>query len=286
VVICDGVKVLSEDSTRRPKFKSAIVTQEQAQRYAEFIDRLELYLDSHDVFRRCGRVLRFSRNFGFAGLVQWAVESPDVAAECEFVLVLQHDWVFRRGFCLEEVVAAFDDSRVNYLTFSSLSSEENRQQLLDLGWDITSPLRVNGVSVLPLGFFYDRNHICRVSFYRERVFRKYLNKRSSRWQKQTKRFIEDSFGHIIKENLKEVGVDQCFNKWGLALFVEENEECSRSSSSWKPMLKHLDGRKFLPEETLSSFVAEQKEAYLQSLEDFVTSSSCSDAESWGIFAVE
>lgn len=277
-LLCDGYKRISRlENSRKVNFKKALIGDEDAIAYEQYLDNLERFCRMDQKLSRI--VLhRSGRNRGFVGLIKYALmkesdELKDEEADLQmtvfrdqeswrkcwvdtpYTMVLQHDWIFRRKCDLFHLMRAFDEPRLNFLTFSSLSTQTYPDQLL-MHYKYSKIMDLNGVLCWPLDFFYDRNHIVRTSFYTDRVFLESSRSQTVPKHLRVKRFIEDSLGQFIRLEARDIGIERCFEKWGLAIYVEDDEFEAHTNGNWeefknaqKPLLYHIDGRRFQTQAT-------------------------------------
>jgi hypothetical protein len=260
-ILADGFKIHSEiPGAARTNFKKSLIDEQEAERYRQYLDNLEQLIKP----MHYAELSISEKNVGFAGLVKRAVcEQIDTP----LVMVVQHDWAFRRKLDLSPIVDAFQrDEKLNYLTWSSNSTinypirlKEMYSSFLKEDCSSIEPINVGKLKCWPLDFFYDRNHIARTEFYRKRVFQTHVDQEEKPKDMRVKRFIEDSLGHHILNLSKEIGPWNLFEQWGLACVVEDDEMSEPLTfqsnlmrpKGWKPVLLHLDARKFLTNDVLS-----------------------------------
>ncbi|TAD97623.1 MAG: hypothetical protein EAZ97_12185 [Bacteroidetes bacterium] len=194
IVVCDGYKI-----SEKQELKSGMINEKQAKNYLQYIENLKSICPPNF------EILLREQRCGFAENVYFALK------KCifEFVLVVQHDFVFVQSIDFEALIKKyFIENNINYLTFKS-NGKDNRSNYIE-----------QNTEILPLLFLYDRNHLVRKSFYLETVFKKY----------KVKNFIEDSFGQFMKTQLKANIADfDLFRTYIL--------------NSKKNILKHVHGRK-------------------------------------------
>ena len=85
---------------------------------------------------------------------------------------------------------------------------------------------------MPLLFWYDKPHICRTSYYKDYVFGGKHLILKTRKRISVKNFIEDSFGQVVKENIKIGGYGE-FRKYNSFLYYDDPDN---------PAIAHIDGR--------------------------------------------
>jgi|GEM_PF-3267722 len=171
IIVCDGYRV-----SEKTELKRGIITAKQAANYEQYIKNLEAELPAN-----CSVWARDKR-YGFAKNVLHTLKN----CVFEYVLVIQHDFMFVQDIDFEELVTAhFIRDGINYLTFKS-NGKDNKTNYIE-----------QNTPILPLLFLYDRNHLVRKSFYLDYVFKEY----------KVKNFIEDSFGQAMKTCLKENPLD-------------------------------------------------------------------------------
>jgi hypothetical protein len=121
-----------------------------------------------------------------------------------------------------------ENSEINYICFVSRKSigylDHNHPELLKLKSGI---LMIGNLPFVRLFFWYDRIHIAKTSFYQSL----YGVGKFHRYD-----FIEDTFGHEVKNSCKEKGLDG-WSKYHCLLYYPNNGQ-SRGCT-------HLNGRKYI-----------------------------------------
>jgi hypothetical protein len=130
-------------------------------------------------------------------------------------------------------------NNINYINFLSLQTINYECRLISryniFYEDYKKKSNLCDLPIIPLLFWYDKPHICRTSYYKEYVFgTKHLiiktNKKIS-----VKNFIEDSFGQVLKENVKSGGYPE-FVKYNSFLYCDDPSN---------PAIAHINGRKYI-----------------------------------------
>ncbi|CAJ1329554.1 unnamed protein product [Effrenium voratum] len=89
----------------------------------------------------------------------------------EFVLVVQHDWLFVKDVDLTSLVAAMDsDAAVKYIGMQSLTTlGYARRMQLRYSLRLPPAREVHGLRLVPQLLWYDKPHLCRCKHYTEVV---------------------------------------------------------------------------------------------------------------------
>ena len=91
-------------------------------------------------------------------------------------------------------------------------------------------------SLFPLVYFFDRNHIARVEFYRDVVFQEKSSSNS---------FLETSFGEHVRRLSKQEGFETIFQRYRMAMFHPDLPQYLSPGALpliCNPTLVHLNGR--------------------------------------------
>jgi hypothetical protein len=259
-IVCDGVRVADQNA-----YKRGCVT--QTTDYQHYMDRLESYCATH--FPRA-QVIRRPQRYGFAANVRYAIED---LVKTELVFVIQHDWQFIRRIDSQGLLELFENnSDVNYITFNSAGSEAYHLKIQSMPvWcslsDATGLIRGPPVEtgdlllkhfhqiykhpILPLFFFYDKNHLARTEWYRQFVFRRgHFHPTHNQWVK-VKNFIEDTLGHCIVADVS-VGGYERHKTYGTFIWNEDNGA---------RFLNHVDGRTYMTSHEKDKFIRECTAAF-------------------------
>lgn len=97
---------------------------------------------------------------------------------------------------------------------------------------------ISGLPLLYLTFWYDKMHICRTSYYSS-IFKKFHFQYDNKKYIKIKNFIEDSFGHVVKTNIK---------RHGICGFL--NYRCFLLYDDIIPAIGHLDGRSAIDKDNI------------------------------------
>jgi hypothetical protein len=187
IIVCDGYKVTSS----KAHYKKSKITAEDEARYKGFIAAL---IDSVNPPAKADRasppdleyhtfpsnghdgslphntlILPLRERSGFAQAVRAGLEH----VKTTFVMVVQHDQQFIRGFNLYTALTTMSlhPDKVKYLGLPSKSTTKYASKVLSkFGVVVEHTEEFNNVRLLPLIFFYDKPHICSVAYYREFVF--------------------------------------------------------------------------------------------------------------------
>lgn len=113
------------------------------------------------------RILRLGSCHGYGLALTAALKEVST----EYVLVVQHDWIFVREVEIARAVAAMDaDSDIKYIGMQSLTTlGYARRMRLRYGLELPPARHVAGVCLVPQLLWYDKPHVCRTEHYRQVV---------------------------------------------------------------------------------------------------------------------
>ena len=250
LIICDGYTTHNKSA-----FKSGRVTNEVAENYKQYIINLKKYLADDENYQ----IIERDQRCGFAENVKFCLN----LITTEFVMVVQHDYMFSRSFDFEGVIAKMKEhEEIKYVGLVASSNKHllndiiSKQEYNKLYTDIyklatgskddeniprlcdfdKKNLVMNyftekyKMPLLPMPFWYDKNHIAKVSHYKEFVFGKYSY--------LVKNFIEDTLGQAELHEVTTYGMET-INKFGTYLLFDDDKNMC---------LMHLHGRAFLTDE--------------------------------------
>ena len=208
---------------------------------ADILDNYRAYLDNLDGIIKAapeatlwamGQVLRLPARVGFGH----AVKAGLLAATTEYVMVVQHDHAFNRGFCMQSVLRFMTAHNATYVnlpkssTFKHLNRCKSDYKVnvrsKSIDWD-------GGAAFIPMLFWYDGPHLARRQAYLELVF-------TGTSSLPRGHFIEDTFGHLMMNELRDDYDKWFFSKYNSYAYIidKRNEEA---------FVYHLDGRKYVPD---------------------------------------
>lgn len=171
--------------------------------YRNFINRLRILYPNFNIIQKETRN-GFAKNV-FETLLQ---------CKNEYVLIIQHDWKFNFRIDFDSLIQKyFIDMDLNYLGFHSSIDYQNKKVIHTKSKE----------DIIPVHFWYDKNHLARKSYYLNEVF---SNKRC-----KVKNFIEDTFGQYQLNDIKK-NKDNFIKYKSFLLNSETN------------ILINFDGRKF------------------------------------------
>jgi len=135
--------------------------------YEGFLRQVE-ELQGTGEFGDC-QVLRLDSCHGYGLALAAALE----LVATEFVLVVQHDWLFVRSVDLASAVMAMDsDADIKYLGLQSITTLDYPKRMrVRYGLELPPTKHVGGLSLVPQLLWYDKPHLCRVAHYKDVVLR-------------------------------------------------------------------------------------------------------------------
>lgn len=154
LLVCDGY----ERDDGRPQLCPA-------QDYDGFLCAAEQLAETGEL-GHC-KILRLGSNHGYGLALAAALQQVTT----EFVLVVQHDWLFVKDVDMASVVKAFDlDPVVKYIGMQSLTTLGYPNRIkVRYGLELPPPRRVGSLELVPQLLWYDKPHVCRVSHYQQVV---------------------------------------------------------------------------------------------------------------------
>ena len=221
LIICDGYQIISNN-----KYKSGKISQDVATNYEIYIESIIDKYDNSEVIKRESR-------YGFAENVKYALE----LVKTEYVIIIQHDQIFLRNINFKDIIDMMTrHNNINYVNFISLQTVNYEAKLISryntFYEEYKKKSDLCGLSIIPLLFWYDKPHICRTSYYKDYVFGNKHLILKTRKRISVKNFIEDSFGQVVKENIKIGGYEE-FIKYNSFLYYDDPDN---------PAIAHIDGR--------------------------------------------
>lgn len=210
-IVCDGLKLGSTN-----KLKRGICSAELAARYREYIRRLRELTSRRDrPWCANATVVELAGRDGFG----FAVRQGLLYCESQFVLVLQHDRPFVRGFDLEGVLHAMETfgERVKYVCLPSHSTHAHPEMMLGRHkLRLPGAMPFGSISLAPLAFWYDSTHIVSREYYLSYVFG--FGHETARVRRG--QFPEETLGTAMMADITTHGM-AAHAKYGTWVFVDE-----------------------------------------------------------------
>eukprot|EP00981_Chlorochromonas_danica_P006019 scaffold1244_cov162-Ochromonas_danica.AAC.55 len=250
IIIMDGYQ-LSEEN--RPK--KGRITQELAALYDQYHEALLARFSSPRF-----SVWRSEKHLGFA----YAVKAGLELCRTTYALIAQHDRCFTQPFTrLPSLLKAMDeDPHIRYIGFPTNSSMRHENSI-EYRYRLTGALRrrlplEDGLSLQPLIFWFDSQHLAHVKRYLE-IYKPYRNLPADLRQLIGIRaiadmllrpgdFIEDRFGQAERNILSRLRaedrpvdeIEKVF-RWFGSYLCWPYDECDEGEM--QPLVSHLDGRR-------------------------------------------
>jgi hypothetical protein len=245
IIVFDGATVI--DCQEQEAVKSSRIHQKSMDKYSEFKAAVEAglgrLLGVENTVQQVGKrtwsevecktferatVISHSIRIGFA----LAVYSGLQRVRTKFVIVNQHDWLLSKDTPLDAIISTMDrHDELNYVGFTSRMSKEyhkKARRVVEFSKESDVIVEFDGMPFCRLFFFYDRTHIARVCWYRTCVFSQQRFHRGD--------FIEDTFGHVIKDDCKEKGLSG-WQEYKIWLYYPDHGE--------NTFVQHLNGRFYI-----------------------------------------
>jgi len=256
LIVCDGYKV-----NQNHAYKSGKITQQKSVDYELYVERLKhkYMVDSdgnncnddnnnddninnddsnnHNDGNNCNdnkfifTVIQRDKNYGFADNVKYALEWITT----KYVMVVQHDWIFSTHIPVTKLLQLMDvQVNINYINFISSSTTDYLNKYHGVcGHHVTKVCNYD-IPLVPLPFWYDKPHICRTDYYKSHVFGKQHYNCQTLKYIRINRFVEDTYGHIILNDIKHHGLI-AHAKYGTFLYYDQPHI---------PQVLHINGRSF------------------------------------------
>lgn len=244
IIVCDGyiTKDLESIKNITGKLKSGIVSEDIALGYEDYIINIQNQI-INNIYTKTELVKR-DAHYGFAENVKYVIDNH---VKTPYVMVVQHDHMFIRkiNYHVSDLIECMEKKTVNYLGFS-MSSDINHftQSYQDKQFNLfyedlemrfecrlkeksedyfTNSLKYNmlntGLPLMNLTFWYDKMHICRTDYYKQ-IFDIYHFDYCNKKFIKIKSFIEDTFGQIVKSDIKRHGYT-AFEKYKCYLLYDD-----------------------------------------------------------------
>jgi hypothetical protein len=231
IIVCDGIgTVLGSGET--PNWKCSKVNPLHVGLYAEYVQNVQRL--AHAQKRRPCTVLALNERRG-CGL---AVDAALASVVTPFVMVVQHDQLFLRGFDVLGVLGAMHSAptTLRYISLQSRTTLHYSRRVAErFGFQLTelrqAPL---GSPLLPLLMWYDKPHIVWTDYLRTRVYASGILRPGD--------FVEDVFGRAQMEDIKKHGMD-AHSRYGTWVLCDDDTS---------PVTYHLSGRKVLAQQATAT----------------------------------
>lgn len=157
VVVCDGCTV--KPALDKPQPRKGIATLEAYEAYQEYIRTLQARFEHDDRTE----VLCLPDRGGFSFAVKTGLER----VRTPFVLVVQHDNTFTRAVDLEACVRILRGypEKVKKIDLMSTTCESYATTTQGRHHLKVVPETMDGLSLVPMVYWYDKTHICSVEYY-------------------------------------------------------------------------------------------------------------------------
>jgi hypothetical protein len=238
-IIADGYKVCET----KQALKLGKVNANTASNYEKYKENLKGYIDEYNknddkIFEIS--LIELKTRHGFAGAVYEALSNHITSKN---VMIVQHDWIFLKK--LESgILGTLTDFlnnqflNINYIGFVASSNQEYHKSQKHMGQSKNRHNRIfqykndeTGLTVTltPLYFWYDRNHLANREFYLK-IYEDYP-------KLKTASFIEDNLGQKQIAELSKDRSQKAFDKYGTYLYYPNMGKGN--------YIGHVNGRKFL-----------------------------------------
>eukprot|EP00300_Choanocystis_sp_HF-7_P024345 c2576_g1_i1.p1 GENE.c2576_g1_i1~~c2576_g1_i1.p1 ORF type:complete len:333 (+),score=67.10 c2576_g1_i1:27-1001(+) len=215
VIVCDGCRVTDDN-----KFRQGKVTSDKAADYDEYKRRLRELSAQDQGWLAGAEIVELKERMGFSFALKAGIEHVNTP----YVMVVQHDRVFKQGFPLHQLLLIMSNHRdtLKFVSLPSSSTVNYAQKTLSRYTIFLDPLTLHlpfcelaapcecagipsatqALHFVPLLQFYDSTHVCLTQHYREFIFnRRYgFAKRGD--------FIESRMGPIMLADIRENGMEQ------------------------------------------------------------------------------
>lgn len=225
IIVCDGINLRTKGND--DEFRIGRVSHEAASKYESYVSALESLSAKQGHPLEGALILRMDRRRGFALALREAIQ----LVKTPYVMVVQHDRLALKPFFLRpilESMESFPFRFVNYVClgtsntykFPAQSVERSKIDVRDYA------MRIPGTNakVVPLTFWFDSTHICRVDFYKQFCFQRQVRELNPfrSWYWKTGDFVEDKLGQLLHMRVKAGGITE-FNCFGSYLLVFDDD---------------------------------------------------------------
>lgn len=264
IIVCDAPKSVAD--AKGNHWKSGILTDESFANYLKYIENLRMKYERREgtvSSRGNTTILEMKSHLGFAYCLHEGLKVAKSRGHL-YVMALQHDRAFVEKCEIQPIVDIFDQyPTIRYIGFQSVATQDYIHRFLhtryrlaeyteedlfaqEQRWknslDSTDP-----PPLIPLIFWYDSTHVCRVDEYLTLI----------ETECKTGQFIEDTYGHRLAqqivagyENRAKAGLRKAtetslweFHMMNFGLFLWYDGDIGLK----KPTVRHIDGRKYLTE---------------------------------------
>jgi len=170
------------------------------------------------------KIIRIQQRVGFGFAVKEALKQIDTP----YVIIIQHDLKFQTEIDLPKIIYTMEtySDRIKYIGFATNHVTSYARRCKDPSLPrILSPDPSFPIPLIPLFFWYDKTHIASVSHYLKLVFGRgsVINNGD---------FIEDKFGHVQLQDIKEHGME-VHSKYGTWMYFPKDEDREREEMEKK-----------------------------------------------------
>ncbi|CAK9089740.1 unnamed protein product [Durusdinium trenchii] len=226
IIVCDGFKVV-----KKTTWKAGKVTEEKAANYEEFKCNLKKLQDAGQLPAGSKLIILQGHN-GQAMAVKAALQEVDTPLVC----IHQHDLEFTVDFCLEKVLDVLEDEAtpVKYVGLPLLVNLHYEAIAFQHHGVKVKVEEYQGLSFMPIIFWYDSTHITSVKHYMSLVF-------GMEQTYSAGNFVEETFGVRQRNDIMANGMgDGVHAKYGTYHCISMSSDGLR-----RPLICHLNGVRFL-----------------------------------------
>ncbi|KAG4088802.1 hypothetical protein H8356DRAFT_957956 [Neocallimastix lanati (nom. inval.)] len=170
------------------------------------------------------KIIRIQQRVGFGFAVREALKQIDTP----YVIIIQHDLKFQTEIDLPKIIYTMEtySDRIKYIGFATNHVTSYARRCADPALPrILSPDPSLPIPLIPLFFWYDKTHIASVQHYLKLVF----GRGSVIYNGD---FIEDKFGHVQLQDIKEHGME-VHSKYGTWMYFPKDEEREKEEKELK-----------------------------------------------------
>ncbi|KAI9013435.1 hypothetical protein DFJ74DRAFT_758282 [Hyaloraphidium curvatum] len=209
IIVADHPRTILEDD-RTCEWKSGRFTRTAADRYSDYLDRVQVLCDAGEHPYHRAELLRLPSFRGFA----LALKAGLLACRTPTVAVFQHDRLLLRPCNMDGILRLLraGEGTVNYVGLASNSTMDALDEKLQMsryGLKVSvhgrGEFSFEGARYVPLGFWYDSVHAASVSYYLGTVFRPRYEGRAAVLRFRLGDFVEDKFGQMLRADVKANG---------------------------------------------------------------------------------
>ncbi|KAL0487432.1 hypothetical protein AKO1_000836 [Acrasis kona] len=240
ILVFDGYDIAKEN--QKTLFSSGRISLEEEVAYNQYKQNVMELIANDDSFKNT-EALMLTERMGYS----WALKAAMKFVNTPYVFSCQHDYAFTaQDIPTLDILNLMDQHKdlINYVGFMSGSNVTYLQQIESTviklnkqNIPFTLKFPDDKVPLVKLNFWFDKNHIGRVDYYRRIVVS------DGRCIVRRGDFVEDRLGQLIRKRVA-VGGDEAHSIFGTYWY---------HPMPATPALRHLDGRRYLADGQINEY---------------------------------